>query len=187
MPHQVSEAVAPAPPPPGIAAVASRGTALGSTGPDVDAGGPYPEVNPDVAVVSTLPRPDSVLADTAHAPKKMINSNVTTIAPTDVSMAKLRLAYDTIAHILYSSTRPIDSLPTTLTPTHPAHPEPVEERPAIATCAPHPRPPRPKNPVHPVHRCKTAGPPLPSKYLTGVCMDTVDLAGKSLFGAKWTG
>ena len=112
LPHQVSEAVAPAPPPPGIAAVASRGTALGSTGPDVDAVCPYPEVNPDVAVVSTLPRPASVLADTAHAPKKMINSNVTTIAPTDVSMAKLRLAYDTIARILYSSMRPIDSLPT---------------------------------------------------------------------------
>ena len=114
LPHQVSEAVAPAPPPPGIAAVASRGTALGSTGPDVDAVCPYPEVNPDVAVVSTLPRPASVLADTAHAPKKMINSNVTTIAPTDVSMAKLRLAYDTIARILYSSMRPIDSLPTTI-------------------------------------------------------------------------
>ena len=111
LPHQVSEAVVPAAPPPGVAAVASRGTALGSTVPDVGAVCPYPEVNPDVAVVSTLPIPASVLAATAHAPKKMIKSNVTTIAPTDVSMAALRLVNNTIAGTLYSSTRPIDSHP----------------------------------------------------------------------------
>ncbi len=62
-------------------------------------------LNPAVAPDTKSPRSASPPAETAQAPKKMIRSSATTIAPTEVSIAAFRLAYATIATPLYYSAR----------------------------------------------------------------------------------
>ena len=100
MPHQVSAALP-------EDADASLGTVSPSAAaaPVSDAAdcGDTPPLNPEAAPDSRPSRSASPLADTAHAPKKIINSRHTTIAPMEVSIAMFRLEYPTIAATLYYS------------------------------------------------------------------------------------
>ncbi len=100
MPHQVSAAL------PGDAD-ASLGTVSPSaaTAPVSDATdcGETPPLNPEAAPDRRPSKSVSPPADTAHAPKKMIKSKHTTIAPMEVSIAMFRLEYPTIARLLYYS------------------------------------------------------------------------------------